>query len=245
MNAGSWLKCLFFLYCLAVTFGSHAAMATYKAEQYFEGLDLAAVKALEGADDTGLQKALAAGADINRPGKQAVVPFLYFIVTNNSSAMVRLFKLGARFDYQLPRALGPRFPESFAWVPTNPDTSMLSVLLEAGLDANYRPDGTSTLIFWTLNPFNKAAFELLLRHGAKINAQDHLGNTVLHESLFLENYALAAYLVDHGADPMLRTTRGRSALDLLNRQKERAVKGSPFEREIVQLLDYLAKKGYR
>ncbi len=228
-----------------VTYWSHAAMATYKAEQYFEGSDLAAVRALEAGDGAALQKTIAAGADINRPGKQAVVPFLYFIVTNNSSAMVRLFKLGARFDYQLPRALGPRFPESFAWVPANPDTSMLTVLLEAGLDANYRPDGTSTLIYWTITPFNKSAFDLLLRHGANINAQDHLGRTVLHEAIQAESFDLAVYLVEHGADPLLRTTRGLNAIDLLNRRKERAAKGSPFEREIVQLLDYLAKKGYR
>lgn len=220
-------------------------MATYKAEQYFEGLDLAAVKALETGDGAGLQKALAAGADINRPGKQAVVPFLYFIATNNSSAMVRLFKLGVRFDYQLPRALGPRFPESFGWVPANPDTTMLRALLEAGLDANYCPDGTSSLIFWTLNPYNKAALNLLLHHRANINAQDHLGRTVLHDAIQQESFDLAAYLVDHGADPMLRTTRGLNAIDLLNRRKERSTKGSPFEREIVQLLDYLAKKGYR
>lgn len=220
-------------------------MATYKAEQYFEGTDLAAVRALETGDGAGLQKALAAGADINRPGKQAVVPFLYFIVTDNVDAMARLVKLGARLDYLLPRALGPKFPEDVGWVAANPDTRMLETMLQAGMDPNMKTPGDATLLYWTINPFNKAAFELLLRHGAKINAQDHLGRTVLHDAIQMESFGLAAYLVEHGADPMLRTTRGLNAIDLLNRRRERAAKGSPFEREIVQLLDYLAKKGYR
>jgi len=228
-----------------VTFWSHAAMATYRAEQYFEGADLAAVKALETGDGTGLQKALVAGADINRPGKQAVVPFLYFMVTDNVGAMARLVKLGVRLDYELPRALGPHFPENIGWVVGNPDTRMLEAMLQAGMDANLKGKWGTPLLYWTINPFNKAAFELLLRHGANINGQDRLGRTVLHKAIQQDSFGLAAYLMDHGADPMLRTKRGDSALDLLKLEKEEAAKGSPFEREIVQLLDYLAKKGYR
>lgn len=241
---GNWRKGLFVLLWMA-TIGSQAAMATYKAEQYFEGSDLAAVRALETGDAAGLQKALAAGADINRPGKQAVVPFLYFIATNNIGTMAHLVKLGAHLDYELPRALGPHFPEDIGWVVGNPDTRMLEAMLQAGMNPNLKGKWGTPLLYWTINPFNKAAFELLLRHGADINGQNRLGRTVLHEAIFEENFSLAIYLVEHGANPTLRTKRGDSALDLLSGEKQKASKGSPFEREIIQLLDYLAKKGYR
>lgn len=236
-------RLVIFLACL-ISLWSHDAMAGYRAEQYFEGADLAAVKALELGDEVALKRAMLAGADINRPGKQGVVPFLYFIVTNNSSAMVRLCKLNARFDYQLPRALGPKFPEDIGWIAANPDTRMLEAMLNAGLDPNMKTPGDGSFLYFTLNPFNKPAFELLLHHGANINAQDSLGRTVLHDAVFQESYDLAAFLVDRGANPLLRTNTGRTVPDLLRRKKERVGKDSPIEREINQLLDYLASKGY-
>lgn len=219
-------------------------MAASRAEQFFGGNDLEAVLALERGDSNRLQQALTAGADINRPGHQGVVPFLYFIAQNDPEAMVRLFKLGARFDYELPRALGPNFPEYFGWVPANPDTTMLRMLLKAGLDPNYRPDSSWTLIFYTINPFNRQAFELLLNHGADINAQSAVGSTVLHDAIDAENYALARFLIDRGADPTLKDSSGYSAIGALHWRKAQAPKGSPIDQEIDQLLDYLAQKGF-
>jgi ankyrin repeat protein len=222
--------------------GGNTAMAANKAEMYFEGLDLEAVKALEQNDDARLQRALAAGADVNRPGRQGVVPFLYFIASNNATAMVHLYKRGARFDYELPRALGPKFPENFGWVPANPNVNILKALLEAKLDPNYRPQGSRTLIFWTINPFNQNAFELLLSYGANINAQDALGRTILHKAIQQQDYKFARFLLGKGADPNIHDSDGSKAFDLLQRHKSRAAKGSPIEKEIDQLMLHLGQR---
>lgn len=221
------------------------AMAGTKAETYFDGVQLSLVRALEQGDGEAVQRALAAGADINGAGRLGVVPFLYFIANNDAAALVRLYKLGAKFDYRLPHALGPNFPEIFGWVPANRDTSMLKALLEAGMDANFRPDGDSPLIYWTINPYNRPALELLLKFGADINAQDHLGRTALHDAIQAESYDVARYLVENGARPTLATTRGKTALDYLRRDKAKFAAGSPIAREVDALLALLADKGFR
>ena len=99
-----------------IVLGSNNAMAAYKAEMYFDGAELEAVRALELGDDARLHQALASGADINRPGRQGMVPFLYFIAENKNSSNGPAYKLGAKLDYELPAALGPNFPENFGWI---------------------------------------------------------------------------------------------------------------------------------
>jgi ankyrin repeat protein len=164
-----------------------------------------------------------------------VVPFLYFIAANNTAAMVRLHKIGARFDYELPRALGPKFPGNFGAVPSNPDVTMLKALLDAKLDPNFRPRGGWTLLFWTLSPFNRKAFDLLLHYG--INAKEPLGGTVLHDAVYMQGFKLARVLIEHGANPAIRKANGVTVFDVLKRQKTRAKRGSPIEKDI----DGLAK----
>ena len=219
-------------------------MASTPAEQYFVGPDLEAVRALERGDAQALQRALAAGANLDRPGRNGVPPLLHFIANGDTAAMVRLYKQGARLDYQLPRALGPKFPENFGWVPANPDTGMLKALLATGLDPNLRPDGASPLIFWTINPLNRDALDALLKAGARINETDSLGGTVLHDAIQGRNYATARWLVDQGADPTVRNQSGKIALDLLRRDQARFAMGSPIAAEIDALLAHLAAKGF-
>ena len=225
--------------------GGDRAMAGTKAEAYFEGVQLDLVRALQNGDSEAVKRSLKAGADVNRPGRDGVVPYLYFVANNDASAMVRLYKLGAKFDYKLPHALGPSFPELFGWIPANRDTTVLKALLEAGLDANYRPDGDWPLIYWTITPVNRPALALLLKFGADINAQDDLGSTVLHNAIEAERYDVARYLVERGARPNVATTRGKTALDYLRQDKARFTPGSPIAHDVDDLLAWLASKGFR
>lgn len=211
-------------------------MAT-RARDFFRGPTLAAVEAIERRDEAALQRALAEGADLSAPGAQGVVPYLYFLARNDASAMARLVKLGADLTYELPRALGPSFPEHLGWVAANPDTTVLRAMLEAGLDADAQPHGDgTTLLFYTINPWNRPAFDLLLAHGASVNARDLVGRTVLHQAVLQENYRVAAYLLERGADPTIPMNSGDTPVDLLREDRSRAADGSTAAAEIDRLL---------
>lgn len=232
-------------FVFAILMSACIAMASTPAEKYFAGSDLEAVQALQSGNTAALKQALAAGANIDRPGRDGVVPMLLFIANGDTASMVRLFKQGARLDYRLPRPLGPKFPEHFGWVPASPDTAMLKALLAAGLDPNLKPDGAWPLIFWTINPFNLDALTALLKAGARINERDSLGGTVLHDAIQGRDYTVARWLIDQGADPTLRNQSDKTALDLLHRDQARLAKGSPVAAEVGGLLVYLAAKGFR
>lgn len=233
------------LFQAPTTFGHSSVTPTSRSEQFFSGADLLAVTAVERGDEAQLKLAQSQRADLNRPGRDGVVPFLYFIARKDDAALARLVKLGVRFDYQLPRALGPTFPENVGWVVADPDTRMLRAMLDAGFDPNFRIRGGPPLLYRTINPPNREALDLLLRYGADINAQYVAGRTVLHDAVQQESYALARYLIERGANPTIANRRGNTSIDFLRRDRQRARSGSPVAQEIDSLLTYLDQKGYR
>lgn len=55
---------------------------------------------------------------------------------------------------------------------------------------------------------NKKMLELLLKHGADINAQDSDGNTCLIDAAQDGNFAMVRYLLTKGADPSIQNNNG-------------------------------------
>lgn len=56
--------------------------------------------------------------------------------------------------------------------------------------------------------------ELLIENGASVNAQDYLGQTALHVDVKEGNISAVQFLLNHGADPRIKDSQGRTAFDL-------------------------------
>ena len=69
--------------------------------------------------------------------------------------------------------------------------------------------------------------ELLLDHGADVNAADHAGLTRLHSAAAVADADMIGLLLDRGADPTLKTAGGQTALALASQYGKAARFGDP------------------
>ena len=94
-------------------------------------------------------------------------------------------------------------------------------LLEAGVDAQERYGNELTALMWAAGHYDgvgAAAIErvvdLLLAHGAGLDATDNRGRTALMIAAALGDVATVDCLLRHGADRALKDKDGKTALDL-------------------------------
>lgn len=69
--------------------------------------------------------------------------------------------------------------------------------------------GDTPLIFAAGNPLTVNA-ELLLEAGARVNVANNDGRTALHRAAIMGNPKLVKLLVEHGADPFVKDSHGRT-----------------------------------
>jgi ankyrin repeat protein len=95
----------------------------------------------------------------------------------------------------------------------NGNTDLASSLLEAGaeVDAVARNDQQVTPLHSAAAHRHNAVIQLLLAHGANVNARQENGETPLMEAAQNGDTALVGDLLARGADPLLATDDGRTA----------------------------------
>ena len=88
--------------------------------------------------------------------------------------------------------------------------SKMSYLVLRGAEVNTESKYGSTILHWIADRCETDAANLLLSHGANINAKDNEGLTPLHYSVF--NYGMVKLLVDKGAEINTKDTEGVTPL---------------------------------
>ena len=103
---------------------------------------------------------------------------------------------------------------------SNPHPEVIKIFIEAGADVNDDTTGQTVLIS-ALNNSNPEVAVTLIEAGADVNARTwthqgrYIGRTVLMEAARVYNSErMISILLDHGADPNVRTDDGRMAIDL-------------------------------
>lgn len=90
----------------------------------------------------------------------------------------------------------------------------IEILLEAGADARALADNdTSVLMLAVMHGAKEDVLEMLLRHGADINAQNEFGQSTLHCAVD-GKIGIVKFLLSRGGRVEIRTGRGHSVLHL-------------------------------
>lgn len=101
------------------------------------------------------------------------------------------------------------------------DAGRTRILLSKGANPNgtyYRSQryvDAEPLLSFAVKNHDRENLDALLDGGARINKSDWLGRTALMFAIELQNYALASYLLDRGADPAIKDRHGKTAYDRL------------------------------
>jgi len=106
----------------------------------------------------------------------------------------------------------------------NGHTSVVEYLVGAGADVNAKDSGgQAALLYASKRSFNETA-AFLLENGAEVNVQSKKkGITALMLAAVWDNVELVQLLLEHGADPNLRDSSGRTAKLLAQKKGNSAV----------------------
>ncbi len=130
----------------------------------------------------------------------------------------------------LSRGADPNDEEVPYHAPENYDNAAMKVLVESG---RLSPDSLATMLLRKADWHDFEGIRYLLEHGADANRMTRWHHTALHQALRRDNQVeIIAVMLDHGADPTLRTRldgrtgvaiaarRGRGdVLDLFERRR--------------------------
>ncbi|XP_036913740.1 ankyrin repeat domain-containing protein 61 [Sturnira hondurensis] len=127
------------------------------------------------------------GAQVNVPDESSMTPLHVAAGILNEEMMATLIACGANVNCS---------------VPSTGNTALKLAVCAASSKAGHVLDAGLSCI------------RLLLRHGAKVNAQDHNGQTAIHEACFAGRQAVISLLLEFEADVNILTRNGESPIHM-------------------------------
>lgn len=97
-----------------------------------------------------------------------------------------------------------------------PDVDDIRFLITSGASLKETDRNGNSALMATITWGNQPLIELMLRHGADINHQNHRGDTALHR-LAAAGGPTATFLVERGADALLPNKEGKTPYDIARR----------------------------
>jgi ankyrin repeat protein len=184
-------------------------------ELFPEAPQYALAKAVNRNNPKAIQRAIEAGADVNRPGKHGLSFLVLALLRDNKDS----------FAYLLERGANPNIPNDGMFeaaifeAAASEDPWWLARVMEHGGNVNavHMPGGNisegGTPLFKLVCVESAATrashLKTLLGAGANINHQNNRGATALIKAVEWDsNYVFAYELLQAGADPMLRDKYG-------------------------------------
>ncbi len=215
---------------------SAQARLGWKAEEYFEDpkvVDLC--HAIEDDDLEEIERLIKAGANVNAQGRLNMTPLLWAYPDGKLERFELLLKHGADPNVRLEDKLDNRgyFLKGDAVTHLACKTGFkgyFEAVFAHGGDPNlmYLPGGPGEatplmlVIDQGIIEGRQACIDRLLELGADINAANKYGKTALMEASSW-NFALAAQLLEAGADPKLRDAQNKKAIHFLARWEPEAL----------------------
>ncbi|CAM2186223.1 conserved hypothetical protein [Burkholderia latens] len=192
-----------------------AGFKRYAPEDFFSGQQLTLAQAIHDGDLARVQQ-LAPKTDLNAPGAknttllsyavQEIVPVKNDAANPRYQIIATLLKNGAD-----PKAPVGASGGTVVYAALHADTpNLLRVLLDGGLDPNWRPSGDTPMIFEVAENKLLPQLKLLVEHKANVNLRDSLGATAIFDATSLQQWDAVDYLLAHGADPKVANQLGVS-----------------------------------
>lgn len=159
-----------------------------------------------------IKELVALGSNINAHSIEVPTPLIYAIILNKISFVQELLTLGANVDEKDAQGAPPLV---FAFQLRNCHT--IPILLKFGANLNQLID-EETPVWSTLFEVDNSVdmISMIITYGFDVNVQNIHGFTPLHYAVSTnETSENILFLLDHGADPLVKTNNGISAWDLI------------------------------
>ena len=215
----------------AVGLGMMAACANAPpSADYFDAPEaVAAADHIRRRNARGLERLIAGGLDVNLRGREGADLLKWSLLSGCPDCLEALLAGGARTDH-VPAGKYTGKVEQLLLMPvmelaaSAKDPRYLSLLLRHGGDPNaLAVYGNKTIIFAAILHGRIDNVRLLVEAGADIHARDGDLATPLHDARAVRSYDIAYYLLEQGADPMLKNEWGYSVVDQIKQFKDRGV----------------------
>ncbi|MGO9399574.1 MAG: ankyrin repeat domain-containing protein [Xanthobacteraceae bacterium] len=180
--------------------------------------------AAEGEKHSTVALLLNKGADPNLSGRSGLTPLIAAAFRGNDRIVETLLAHGAD-----PNVRDSTGKTAMVYAAARGFDDIVRRLLDAGVDANARAGNELTALMWAAGHdegVGAAALDrvidLLLAHGAALDAADNRGRTALMIAASLGDAPTAALLLQRGADRTLSDKDRKTALDLAANDEVRA-----------------------
>jgi len=210
-----------------------------EAKEFFAGDYLQFAQAID-REDTASMREISKRIDLNaKVGEKQMTVFVYAVVNKKTKSMQELVSLGAN-----PALVVSGVGAPLSLAASAEDPKLIEVLLDAGCDPNTKIDD-EPLLFDAQLQDRKEIVNILLQHGANINATDSLGNSALKYAIGTMHYDMAIFLIEKGADVHSKTLDGVSVAYSAERARGRMQPGSSGARKLEKIIDMMKARGVR
>jgi uncharacterized protein len=171
--------------------------------------------AAEKGDTAKLQKLIAKGGSLDPRDKHGMTPLHLAILSGHAEAALLLIEHGADVTATTDEGAG-----AITFACMKKLESVVVALLDRGCDVDFRDGDGATPLMWAANRGSLPLLELLLARGADPNAQAREKGNEGHTPLMYVQATspeIATWLLNHGADPTIRTQAGETASQIAAR----------------------------
>lgn len=168
-----------------------------QVDEYFEnGVTRELIGAAVENDTSRLKKLIVAGGNINEVGKDGISPLIFAVISQQTSAVRNMLEVGASPNY-----IAPNGPSAVSVAAKSGDAPTLAILLRHGGDPNIVDTQLlEPVLHVAVKAYKNEVVDLLLAHGADINAVSGAGDTAVMAAAMLNLFDQVVFLLEHGAD---------------------------------------------
>ncbi len=164
-----------------------------------------------------IDRLVSEGADVNRQGKEGIIPLFWAYGAQNEIGFLRLLELGADPNMFLD---ANRSVMSLASRAKNP--AFLRMALEHGGNPNWTARNGTPIVFEAINAYSRDPLKLLIAAGVDLNAIDRSDSflcTPLQMAAILNQYDIVYMLLEAGADYTLTNGNGSTMMKYLQNSR--------------------------